>query len=352
MKMKTLTVNIPKREYTIYIEDGLLSRAGELVKQVFSGKKIAVVTDSNVAPLYGEKLRATLTEQGFSVKEIVVPAGESSKCQRELFRLYEEMLDFGITRTDLVIALGGGVVGDLTGYAAATLLRGIPYVQIPTTLLAQVDSSVGGKVAIDLPRGKNLVGAFYQPKMVLIDPLCLKTLPDRVLSDGMAEVIKYGAIGNLALFEELEAICDRKELFAKIGEIVYTCCDSKRQIVEKDELDTGERMILNFGHTFGHAIEKQYQYETYTHGEAVGVGMRMAAEYGEKQGITQIGTAARIEKLLKQFQLPTHIEMEKQTMTDAIGVDKKGEGSQIHLILLKTIGEVVIQKIEKTAFVL
>lgn len=350
--MKTLQVNIPEKEYTIYIDRGILSRCGELIKTVFQGEKIAVVTDTNVAPLYEKKVCDSLREQGFAVKTIVVPAGESSKCQEQLFRLYDEMLSFGLTRSDLVLALGGGVVGDLTGYAAASLLRGIPFIQIPTTLLAQVDSSVGGKVAIDLPRGKNLVGAFYQPKMVLIDPQCLTTLTDRVFSDGMAEVIKYGAIRDRALFEELENIQNREELFAKMEEIVYTCCDIKRQIVEKDELDTGERMILNFGHTFGHAIEKQYHYETYTHGEAVGVGMLMALKYGEKQGVTAVGVAERMEAILTQYHLPTAVEITAQALCSAMAVDKKGEGNKINLILLREIGEVLISKINKADFVL
>ncbi len=345
--MKTLHVNIPGREYDIYMEEGLLDRAGGMIRQVFQGKKIAVVTDSNVEPLYGDRLENSLKKEGYQVCRIVIPAGESSKCQRELFRLYDEMLAFGLTRGDLVVALGGGVVGDLTGYAAASLFRGIPFVQIPTTLLAQVDSSVGGKVAIDLPRGKNLVGAFYQPKMVLIDPLCLNTLPDRVFADGMAEVIKYGAIFNLSLFETLEATQGRKDLIAKIEEIVYTCCDSKRQVVEQDELDTGKRMLLNFGHTFGHAIEKQYHYETYTHGEAVGVGMLMAAEYGERLGMTPKGTAKRIQAILIQYNLPTDVPMTAEAMAEAMAVDKKGEGANIHLILLKSLGQAEIVTTDK-----
>ena len=348
--MKTLQVNIPHKEYRIDIDAGILNRCGELIKTVFQGEKIAVVTDSNVAPLYEEKVCNSLREQGFEVKTIVIPAGESSKCQEQLFRLYDEMLSFGLTRSDLIVALGGGVVGDLTGYAAASLLRGIPFVQIPTTLLAQVDSSVGGKVAIDLPRGKNLVGAFYQPKMVLIDPECLTTLTDRVFADGMAEVIKYGAIRDRVLFEELENIQNREELFAKMEEIVYTCCNIKRQIVEQDELDTGERMILNFGHTFGHAIEKQYHYETYTHGEAVGAGMLMALNYGEKQGITASGVAERMEKMLIRYHLPTKVAMTPQALRDAMAVDKKGEGSKLNLILLRDIGEVLISKIDKSEF--
>lgn len=348
--MKTLKVNIPERAYEIHIAEGLLNQAGDMIRKVFQGEKIAVVTDSNVGPLYGTRVKDSLIAAGFSVKIITVPAGEASKSKEQLFYLYEEMLSFGLTRTDLVVALGGGVVGDLAGYAAASLLRGIPFVQIPTTLLSQVDSSVGGKVAIDLPMGKNLVGAFYQPKMVLIDPLCLRTLSGRVLADGMAEVIKYGAIWDITLFETLEKIQTEEELFAKIGEIVYTCCNSKRQVVEADEFDTGQRMILNFGHTFGHAIEKEYHYETYTHGEAVGIGMVMASKYGENLGITQAGTAKRIENLLIQYHLPVSTELSDESLRHAMAVDKKGEGSKINLILLQQLGEVAIVKIEKSEF--
>ena len=346
--MKTLHVTIPEREYDIHIEKGILDRGGEFIKTVFQGEKIAVVTDSNVGPLYMNRLRESLTVAGFQVCEIVIPAGESSKCKEQLFRLYEEMLSFGITRGDLVVALGGGVVGYLTGYAAATLFRGIPYVQIPTTLLAQVDSSVGGKVAINLPKGKNLVGAFYQPKMVLIDTDCLITLSERVLADGMAEVIKYGAIFRKDLLDTLTQITEKKELFAKIEEIVYTCCDCKRQVVERDELDNGERMLLNFGHTFGHAIEKQYHYETYTHGEGVAAGMVIAAEHGERQGITQKGTASRLEELLKQYGLPTRIPMTKEAMEDAIQVDKKGQGNILHLVLLEELGKARLVKTQRS----
>ena len=350
--MKTLHVNLPGRAYAIHIEDGMLNRAGEMVKSVFHGEKITVVTDSNVGPLYGGRLRESLEAQGFRVHMSQIPAGEASKCSHQLFWLYDEMLAFGMTRTDLVIALGGGVAGDLAGYAAASLLRGISLIQIPTTVLAQVDSSVGGKVAIDLPQGKNLVGAFYQPKLVLIDPESLRTLNDRVLSDGMAEVIKYGAIRDAGLFALLEKIKSREELFAKIGEIVYTCCDIKRSVVEEDEMDTGGRMILNFGHTFGHAIEKQYHYETYTHGEAVGIGMVMACGYGEKRGITPAGTAERMMRILRQYQLPTSVEMDPGVLKGAMAVDKKGEGSRINLILLREIGEACIEKIKKADFVL
>lgn len=348
--MKILNVNIPGREYEIVIGSGILDSSGELIRKISKAKKAAVVTDSNVGPLYADKLLESLGESGFETSLITVPAGETSKSPDMLMKLYNEMLGFELTRTDLIIALGGGVVGDLTGYAAASLLRGIPYVQIPTTLLAQVDSSVGGKVAIDLPQGKNLVGAFNQPKLVLIDIDCLKTLEPRVLSDGMAEVIKYGAIKDKKLFELLETIKNRKELFANIADIIYNCCDIKRMVVEGDEFDTGERMILNFGHTFGHAIEKQYHYETYTHGEGVAVGMVMACAYGERLNLTEDGTAERMINILKNYDLPCEVEIKKSELAEAVAVDKKGVGSQINLILLNKIGDVVIKKIEKSEF--
>lgn len=350
--MKELKVNIPNHEYSIYIESDLLCRSGELVKEVYKGEKIAIVSDSNVAPLYSKTLIESLESAGFNAKLFCIPAGEESKCSRELFRLYDELLDFGMTRTDMIIALGGGVVGDLTGYAAASLLRGIPFIQIPTTLLAQVDSSVGGKVAIDLPRGKNLVGAFYQPKMVIIDTDCLKTLSDRILSDGMAEVIKYGAILDKDLFNLLESIKNTKDLFAKIAEIVYTCCNIKRMVVEADEFDTGERMLLNFGHTFGHAIEKQYNFKTYTHGEAVGIGMIMACRWGEKNGLTPSGTADRIEAVIDQYNLPVSVKLDLQSFKAAMAVDKKGESDMINLIILKEIGKAAAFKTQKAGFVL
>lgn len=346
--MKTLRVNLSGREYDIYIGKGLLDCAGELIRRISSCKKAVVVTDTNVGPLYAEKLCNTLSKNGFETKVITVDAGEQSKSLSVLERLYAEMLDFKITRSDLIIALGGGVVGDLTGFAASSLLRGIPFVQIPTTLLAQVDSSVGGKVAVNLPQGKNLVGAFYQPKQVIIDTECLHTLSPETLADGMAEVIKYGAISDANLFNVLEDIKDTKELFAKIPEIIYTCCNIKRQIVEDDELDTGGRMVLNFGHTFGHAIEKKYGYSGYTHGMAVAVGMVMASEWGEVRGVTPNGTAERMKKILQSYSLPISAELTAEELSSAAGVDKKGVGAKLNLILLKNIGEVLIYPIDKT----
>lgn len=346
--MMKLRVDIPNKEYNIYIEKGILDNTGAIIKEVTNTKRVVVVTDYNVNGLYGERVKNSLETNGFEVKIVEIPPGEKSKSKEQLFRLYDEILDFGLTRTDLIIALGGGVVGDLTGFSASTLLRGIPYIQIPTTLLAQVDSSVGGKVAIDLERGKNLVGAFYQPSMVIIDPECLKTLNDRVLADGMAEVIKYGAIWDVELFENLEKIENMEELIAKSEEIIYNCCKTKAEIVQEDEMDTGKRMILNFGHTFGHAIEKQYNYETYTHGEGVSAGMVLACELGEKLGITTREITNRVENILKLYNLPTRIEIDNIQLLSAMKVDKKGDGDFINLVLLEKIGKVCLKRVDKS----
>lgn len=345
--MQTLRVNLPGREYDIKIEKGILDYSGKLISEIHKPCRIAVVTDSNVGPLYGERLMNSLTKSGFTPHLITVPAGESSKSLDMLSFLYGEMLGCGLTRTDLIVALGGGVVGDLTGFCASTLLRGIPFIQIPTTLLAQVDSSVGGKVAVNLPHGKNLVGAFYQPKLVIMDPLCLDTLSDRVFCDGMAEVIKYGVILDEDLFKKIESAPSRKEIMNIIEDVVYRSCDLKRIVVEDDELDTGGRMILNYGHTFGHAIEKKYNFTDYTHGEAVAAGMVMAADYGEHYGITPEGTSKRISDLIAKFNLPQSVDIDKQSLLDAVKVDKKGEGNLVSLVIPEKIGKVVLHRTEK-----
>ncbi len=345
--MQTLRVNIPNREYDIKIEKGLIDHCGREIANLFKPCRIAVVTDSNVAPLYSERLIKSLTDCGFNPFLVTVPAGESSKSIEMLQFLYGELLQNGITRSDLIAALGGGVVGDLTGFCAATLLRGIPFVQIPTTLLAQVDSSVGGKVAVNLPFGKNLVGNFYQPRLVLIDPECLSTLTDRVFSDGMAEVIKYGVILDEKLFESLENAPSRSKIMEIAEHIIYRCCELKKLVVEADELDLGGRMILNFGHTFGHAIEKKYNFKDYTHGEAVAAGMVMAAKYGEREGITELGTANRITRLISAFNLPQWVEIDEQSLKNAISVDKKGKGNIVSLIIPEKIGRVIIKDTEK-----
>lgn len=337
--MNTLRVNLPGKEYDILCENGVLDRAGTLLRPVLKGDLAVVVTDSNVEPLYAARLARSLHAAGIRSAFLEVPAGEGSKCPEVLAELWEQMVDLGLTRSDAVIALGGGVVGDLSGFAAATVLRGVRFVQIPTTLLAQVDSSVGGKVAVDLQAGKNLAGAFYQPKMVLMDPECLKTLPDRVFSDGMAEVIKYGCIWDEALFDRLDTLGSRAGVMSEIGDIVLRCCDIKRQVVEQDEKDTGLRMLLNFGHTLGHVYEKAYHYKTYTHGEAVAAGMVAAARIGANLGLTPPELEQRIADLLQKFQLPVAIPATQADYEEALVKDKKTDGGQISFIVLTAMGK-------------
>ena len=348
--MKTLTVALPGREYDIILERGLLAQAGERIRAVLPrASKLAVVTDSNVEPLYGQRILDSLTAAGFEARLFTVPAGEESKNASQLARLWEDFMDFGLTRTDAVIALGGGVVGDLTGFAAATVLRGVAFVQIPTTLLAQVDSSVGGKVAIDLKAGKNLAGAFWQPKLVLMDPDVLDTLPLPVFMAGMAEVVKYGCIWDADFFDFLTARPSRGKLMADIEHILYTCCDIKRQVVTDDERDTGLRMILNFGHTLGHAYELAGRYVEWSHGEAVAAGMCAAARLGVELGVTPPDVPGRILDAVAALGLPTFIPCTPEEYAAAVGLDKKGAGADINLILLDKMGHAIPHKMPKTA---
>ena len=340
--MKRLEVALPGRGYDILIERGLLAQAGERIRAVLPrAAKVAVVSDSTVAPLYGRGVLDSLARAGYEAALFTVPAGEGSKNAAQLSELWEGFMAFGLTRTDAVVALGGGVVGDLAGFAAATILRGVAFVQIPTTLLAQVDSSVGGKVAVDLKAGKNLAGAFYQPRLVLMDPDVLDTLPLPVFMAGMAEVVKYGCIWDEGFFDFLTARPSRQGSMADIEHILYTCCDIKRQVVIEDELDTGLRMILNFGHTLGHAYELAGHYVEWSHGEAVAAGMCAAAQLGVGLGVTPPDVPGRIARACAALGLPTHISCGLEDCSAAIGLDKKSAGSDITLILLDAIGHAV-----------
>lgn len=341
------TVTLPQKQYSIMIEKNLLASIGEHLQKNYTHKKIALVTDTNVDTLYGQILMESLIVHGFEVKKIVVPAGEKSKSIAMLEYLYGKFLDFKLSRSDLIIAFGGGVVGDLVGFAASTFLRGVPYIQIPTTLLAQIDSSIGGKVAVNLPTGKNLIGTFYHPEAVFIDPSLLNTLPIRVLRDGIAEVIKYSAISDTELFDNLTAYRDEQEFLQHIELIIATCCKIKQQVVEEDEKDTGVRMTLNFGHTIGHAVENFFNYETYTHGEAVAIGMKHITERSEALGLTEPGTAKKLIQLIEKYGLPTTAtEYNQQALLDAITLDKKNSNSGLRIILLTTIGKSFIKKIQ------
>lgn len=347
--MGTIHVELKERGYDILIAPGLLDQAGKEIKKVCPGAgKVFVVTDTNVGPLYYNRVKAGLERVGFQYFGHVIPAGEPSKSPAQLAALWEAMAEAGLTRTDAVVALGGGVVGDLAGFAAATILRGVDYIQIPTTLLAQVDSSVGGKVAVDLHAGKNLAGAFWQPKLVLMDPETLNTLSDRIFSDGMGEVIKYGCIANKGLFNFLLAHPSREAVMEHIDYVLTLCCELKAEVVAEDERDTGRRMLLNFGHTLGHAYEKAGNYETWTHGQAVAAGMVAAARMGVHMGVTPAkGVVEFLSGLCEAFGLPTRIDCSMADYVAAIGRDKKGSGEDISLILLDTLGAAHAHKMSK-----
>lgn len=338
--MKTLTVGLGERSYRISCERGLIARAGEIVAPLGrAGRKAFVLTDSNVAPLWLGKTVTSLKAAGLDVSSGTLPAGEQTKKFDSLMTVYSMFAEAGMTRSDLVVTLGGGVIGDLGGFAAATYLRGLDFVQIPTTLLAQVDSAVGGKVAVDLPWGKNLAGAFWQPKAVIVDPDVLDTLSDEYFSDGMAEVIKYGCIRDAELFARLDAAGSRKGLREHIEDVVMRCCDIKRVVVERDERDTGERMLLNFGHTYGHALEKYYDYKNITHGAAVAVGMRVITEIAERKGLTASGCAAKIAALCVKYGLTCRDDAPYGEVIGAIANDKKNLNGKLNVVLLHDIGD-------------
>ena len=335
--MKSIHIDLGKDSYDIQIENGLLDRAGEYICNLTKSQTLAVISDTSVDGLYGERLEQALRKANYHVRRIVFPAGEKYKCADSLLHLYQELSDAGITRSDCIIAFGGGVVGDLGGFAAATFLRGVPFIQIPTTIIAQVDSSVGGKVGIDLPSGKNQAGSFYQPKGVLIDPDLLRSLPLRFIHDGLGEVIKYGCISDEELFNLLESL-DDTTISAHWEEIIERCCATKGRIVERDVLDLGERMLLNFGHTIGHAVERCYGYGYYTHGEGVAAGMAMLTGTTEQMGLTEPGTTDRLCRVLEKYGLPTDVQASADDLLRYIGNDKKKRGNCMTLVILKKIG--------------
>lgn len=337
--MRSVTVKT-SATYEVLIGSGLLQKAGEAVKKVISPCKAAIVTDSTVVHLYEETVRKSLTEAGFSVCTFVFPAGEASKNIHTLSHLLEFLAKEEMTRTDLIVALGGGVTGDLAGFGAAVYLRGISFVQIPTTFLAAIDSSVGGKTAVDLEAGKNLAGAFYQPKLVLCDTDVLQTLPEVVFADGISEALKYGVLGDAPLFEKIARGDFRQEL----EEIIETCVSMKRDVVEEDEFDTGKRQLLNLGHTFGHAIEQKSHFQM-THGHAVAIGMHLIAKAAEAKGIAEKGTAAAIAKALEQNQLPKETEFSPAEVAEGTLRDKKRRGGTISFVFPKKIGACEIVKI-------
>ena len=320
-------------EYDVIVGRGLLDQTGERTAALLSPRKAAVVSDDRVWPLYGEQTVSSLRRAGIEPVSFVFPAGEASKNLETWSRLIMFLAEEKLSRTDAVIALGGGVVGDLAGFAAASYLRGVPCVQIPTTLLAAVDSSVGGKTAVDLPQGKNLAGAFHQPAMVLCDPGTLSTLPEDVFLDGCAEVIKYGVLGDGAFFSELEQVPVREQLL----HVITVCVGMKRDLVCRDEFDTGARRLLNLGHTFGHAAEQHSGY-TLSHGRAVSVGMAMIARAAAKRGICTPETAGRIEGILVKYGLPVSCDAPAETLLDAVLRDKKIADGDLKFVVPEEIG--------------
>lgn len=324
--MKEIQVTA-SRNYNVTVGSGLLSRISDTVRKCTKAGHICIVSDSHVWPLYGETVESHLCSAGFFVCHLVFPAGENSKNAENYLKLLNFLAENQLTRADCIIALGGGVVGDLAGFAAATYLRGIPYIQVPTTLLAMVDSSVGGKTGIDLPAGKNLCGAFYQPAAVLCDTDVLATLPEAIFRDGCAEVIKYGILYDPALFAHLEdsgLSFDREAVIAR-------CIEWKRNVVAQDEFDTGDRLRLNLGHTVGHAIEQCSGYAI-SHGKAVAMGMAIVSR------AAKCPDAYRITALLEAFGLPTTTEFSAKALAQAAFSDKKRAGDTVNLVIPKTIG--------------
>lgn len=349
-----LKVDLGENSYPIIIERNGLKEAGKYIVPKLRGDKIIILTDENVDRYYGDIVLNSIRNEGIEAFKIVIKPGEESKNINIALDIYAFFLEHEVGRKDLLVTLGGGVVGDLGGYCASTYLRGIDFYQIPTSLLAQIDSSVGGKVAIDLPYGKNLVGAFYQPKGVLIDENTLKTLEEKYFIDGMAEAIKYGAIFSEEFFSYLESnefSLDKVKSGLSMEKVIRDCCDFKRIVVEEDEKEVGRRALLNFGHTIGHAIEKVQNFKGYSHGEAVAIGMMVMAKVGEEESITKKGTSSRLMCLIDVTGLPKAFPMDiLDEVIKAVSLDKKAQGDKIKLILLKEIGNAIIKEEKKKTY--
>jgi 3-dehydroquinate synthase len=343
---QTVRVALGDRSYNIHIGPGLLDRADELVRPLGFGNAGVIITDSNVGALYATRLQAALARGGIQTVVLTVPAGESSKAFRQVERLIKRFPQLKLDRHSVVFALGGGVVGDLAGFVSAIYLRGLQYVQVPTSLLAQVDSSVGGKTGVNLPQGKNLVGAFHQPSLVLADTATLKTLPERELRAGFAEVLKHGAIYDARFFGWLEKN-HRKVLKLDplaVAHAVKRCCEIKADVVSQDERESGLRAILNFGHTIGHAMEALVDYEGLLHGEAISMGMCCAAWLSVRHAGLKKADAKRIEKLIGNSGLPTRIgnSIDLVQLGRAMRLDKKARAGKMRFVLLSRLGKAVV----------
>jgi 3-dehydroquinate synthase len=343
--VRIVKVPLGTRSYQINIGAGLLSQLGRDCKRLGLGARCAIISDRNVAPLYGRKVEASLARAGFEPALITVPAGETAKSLKTVQSCYDQLAAKRLERKSFIVALGGGVVGDLAGFVAATYLRGVAFVQVPTTLLAQVDSSVGGKVGVNLKAGKNLVGSFYQPRLVLCDLNTLATLPARELRAGLAEVIKYGIIYDEPLFKKLER--DMPKLLHRdtgtLEAVVARCCEIKAEVVGQDETESGLRAILNFGHTLGHALEAISHYGRYLHGEAISIGQVAAAGLSKQVLGLPEEHAGRITRLLEQAGLPITAKLSRPRqaqLLNAMKLDKKVSRGEVKFVLAKRIGKV------------
>jgi 3-dehydroquinate synthase len=346
--LERITVGLGDRSYPIWIGHGILERLGEALREADFPCKVAVVSNPIVNDLFGERVRRVLLQAGYSVTTILVPDGEEHKNLQTLQQIYDGLIRQGFDRTSGLVALGGGVIGDMAGFAAATFLRGIPFVQVPTTLLAQVDSSVGGKTAVNHPLGKNLIGAFYQPRHVHIDVATLDSLPDREFSAGMAEVVKYGVIRDADFFRSL-AVSREQLLRREPGPMISAvkrACQIKANVVEVDEKEGSLRAILNFGHTFGHAVETLSGYGEYRHGEAVAIGMVVAAKMSRRLGFCGGEDVISIKELLKAFRLPVDPpSFTVESCMEAMMRDKKVRGGVLRMVFNRGIGDCLVQEI-------
>ncbi len=343
--MRTIAIKTGK-PYTVKLEQDALSQFVPLFQEVYGQRrpKLAIVTDDTVQALYAERLQQLLRQAGYETCCFAFAHGEASKQLSTVNEVYRFLFAESITRSDVIIALGGGVVGDLAGFAAATWLRGIDFIQVPTTFLSMIDSSVGGKTGVDTSFGKNLVGAFWQPTLVVCDPLTLETLPDEYYRDGIAEAIKDGAIMDAELF----AIVERGQLKERLLDVIERCIDLKREVVEADERDHGVRQWLNFGHTLGHAVEKESNF-CISHGKGVSIGMALVCAAAENAGITPAGTGARIAACCAQYQLPTTTDIPLKTLcTHALG-DKKRKGANLTLVVLEQLGKAALHTLPTDA---
>lgn len=342
--MKTIRVHLSSQSYNIFIDKGILPQIGDILVQEKSPCKTLLITDKNIERVYGGIVSESLSRKKFEVRRIALKPGEEQKTLDTALMLYDACFDHKLDRNSLIVALGGGVVGDISGFVAATFMRGIPFIQVPTSLLAQVDSSIGGKVAVNHPKGKNMIGSFYQPRAVFIDTDTLSTLPAAELVAGLVEVIKYGVIRDAELFAFLEdSLDDILQLnHAALVNIIAASCKIKAGVVEEDEKETHLRAILNYGHTIGHAIETLTGYKKYRHGEAVAIGMLYATGIARQMGLTSPSVLDRQLSLVRRLGLPLHTGLPPEDMVRALYTDKKTIAGRLRFILPIKIGEVII----------